>query len=46
MMSLPPSSSMLRRLGLLVMTALVLWRVPLVAHDMWIEPTTFSPELG
>ena len=46
MMSLPPSSSMLRRLGLLVMTAVVVWRVPLVAHDMWIEPTTFSPELG
>jgi uncharacterized GH25 family protein len=37
---------MLRRLGLLVVTAIVLWRVPLVAHDMWIEPTTFSPELG
>jgi uncharacterized GH25 family protein len=46
MMSLPLSSSMLRRLGLLVVTAIVLWRVPLVAHDMWIEPTTFSPELG
>ena len=46
MMSLPPSSAMLRRLGLLVVTAIVLWRVPLVAHDMWIEPATFSPELG
>jgi len=37
---------MLRRLGLLVVTAIVVWRVPLVAHDMWIEPTTFSPEVG
>jgi hypothetical protein len=46
MMSLPASSSLLRRLGLLVVTAIVVWRVPLVAHDMWIEPTTFSPELG
>ena len=46
MMSPSLSSSMLRRLGLLVVTAIVLWRVPLVAHDMWIEPTSFSPELG
>ena len=46
MMSPSLSSSMLRRLGLLVVTAIVLWRVPLVAHDMWIEPTTFSPEVG
>ena len=45
-MSLPLRSSTLRRFGLLVVTALVLWRVPLVAHDMWIEPTTFSPEIG
>jgi uncharacterized GH25 family protein len=37
---------MLRRVGLLVMTVIVGWRVPLMAHDMWIEPTTFSPELG
>lgn len=46
MMSPSRSSSMLRRLGLLVVTAIVVWRVPLVAHDMWIEPTTFSPEVG
>ena len=36
----------LRRLGLLTVTAIVLWRVPLAAHDMWIEPATFSPQLG
>ena len=42
-MSLP---STLRRLALLTVTALVLWRVPLAAHDMWIEPATFSPQLG
>jgi uncharacterized GH25 family protein len=46
MMSSLMSTSMLRRLGLLVVTAIVVWRVPLVAHDMWIEPTTFSPEVG
>jgi uncharacterized GH25 family protein len=46
MMSPSLNSSMLRRLGLLVVTAIILCRVPLVAHDMWIEPTTFSPELG
>ena len=28
------------------MTALVLLGVPLAAHDMWIEPTTFFPEIG
>ena len=46
MMTLPLGSSMLRRVGLLVTTVVVGWRVPLMAHDMWIEPTTFSPELG
>lgn len=45
MMSSSLSSSSVRRLGLLV-TAVILWHVPLVAHDMWIEPTTFSPEVG
>src|SRR6202035_3985574 len=40
------SSRMFRYLGLFVVTAMVLWCVPLVAHDMWIEPATFSPELG
>src|ERR1700704_2067062 len=46
MMSPSLRSSILRRLGRLVVTAIVLWRVPLTAHDMWIEPATFSPELG
>lgn len=31
---------------LLVGATLVLSHSPLFAHDMWIEPTTFSPELG
>ena len=38
-------NSSLRRLGLLV-TVVVLWHVPLTAHDMWIEPTTFFPGIG
>ena len=45
MMSQPSSSSMFRRLALLVV-AIVLSRASLVAHDMWIDPTTFSPESG
>jgi uncharacterized GH25 family protein len=39
-------SSMFRRLGLLTTTAVALWCVPLAAHDMWIEPATFFPDLG
>jgi uncharacterized GH25 family protein len=39
-------SSLLRRLGLLTASAVVFLCVPLAAHDMWIEPATFSPELG
>jgi uncharacterized GH25 family protein len=35
-----------RHLALLAVTAVVLWRAPLGAHDMWIEPATFFPELG
>jgi len=46
MMSPLPSSSPLRRIRMFVGTVLVLGCVPLAAHDMWIEPTTFSPELG
>ena len=46
MMSPQSGSSMLRRLGLIVVAAVVMWRAPLSAHDMWIEPTTFSPEVG
>lgn len=44
-MSQPLSSSMFRRLALLVV-AIVLSRASLVAHDMWIDPTTFFPESG
>jgi uncharacterized GH25 family protein len=36
----------LRRLGVLVAAAITLSRAPLFAHDLWIEPTTFSPEPG
>jgi uncharacterized GH25 family protein len=46
MMSSTRSSSTNRRLGLLVVTALALMGVPLAAHDMWIEPTTFFPQPG
>ncbi len=46
MMSSLLSSSSRRRLGVLALTAIVLSGVPLAAHDMWIEPTTFFPELG
>jgi uncharacterized GH25 family protein len=45
-MSPPSSSSMFRRLGVLVVAAIALSRAPLFAHDLWIEPTTFSPEPG
>ena len=37
---------MSRRLGVLVVAAIALSTAPLFAHDMWIEPTTFSPEPG
>src|SRR5438552_15905917 len=46
MMSLALSAAMLRRLGVLVVAAIALSRAPLLAHDMWIVPTTFSPEPG
>jgi uncharacterized GH25 family protein len=46
MISLPHRSSTTHRLVLLVTTALVLLGVPLAAHDMWIEPTTFFPQPG
>ena len=41
-----PSTSTVRRSGLIVLNAVILWCVPLAAHDMWIEPTTFAPEVG
>ncbi|MGH2359334.1 MAG: DUF4198 domain-containing protein, partial [bacterium] len=46
MMSRQLSPSMFRRLGGLVVAAVALGGVPLSAHDMWIELTTFSPGLG
>jgi uncharacterized GH25 family protein len=46
MISPPPSSTVLRRLGTLVLAIIALSRAPLFAHDMWIEPRTFSPEPG
>ena len=45
MMSDTLSSSMFRRLGALVV-AIALGPATLVAHDMWIVPTTFSPAPG
>jgi uncharacterized GH25 family protein len=38
-------SSVFRRLGLLVVV-ITASRASLFAHDMWIDPTTFSPESG
>ena len=35
-----------RRLSALALAAATLACRPLIAHDMWIEPTTFSPESG
>jgi uncharacterized GH25 family protein len=37
---------MLRRLRAVAVATLVLSSAPLGAHDMWIEPTTFSPDAG
>jgi len=37
---------MTRRLLLLLAAAFALTAAPLAAHDMWIEPTTFSPATG
>jgi uncharacterized GH25 family protein len=45
MMSFSMSSSMVRRLALLL-TIVILGHVELAAHDMWIEPTTFTPSVG
>jgi uncharacterized GH25 family protein len=42
-MPIMPSSKLLRRLNL---AAIALIAIPLLAHDMWIEPATFSPQTG
>src|SRR5215207_2000416 len=44
MMSSPFRASIFRRLRLAV-AAIALSGAPVSAHDMWIEPTTFSPGL-
>jgi len=47
MMSSSMSSPMFRRLGLFVTAAVIaVGGVPVVAHDMWMEPSTFSPDAG
>ena len=46
MMSRPFGSSMFHRLAVLMAATIALTSVPLFAHDMWIEPMTFSPEPG
>lgn len=40
------NSSIAYRLGALLVAAIALARVPVYAHDLWLEPTTFSPEPG
>ena len=42
----PFRSSMFRHVGILALAAVALGGVPLLAHDMWMEPTTFSPDAG
>jgi uncharacterized protein DUF4198 len=43
----PWSASTFRRLGKLAAAAVILSGAPpLLAHDMWIDPTTFVPETG
>jgi uncharacterized GH25 family protein len=46
MMSPAASSTVFRRLATLVLAVIALSRAPLFAHDLWIEPTTFAPEVG
>ena len=40
------NASTSRRQSLLVAAAIAVLSVPLAAHDMWIEPTTFFPQSG
>ena len=46
MLAYPLNPSMFRRLVVLMVASIALTSVPLFAHDMWIEPMTFSPESG
>src|SRR5712691_8138682 len=46
MMSTLFGSSTFRRMGVVAVTVIALSRAPLFAHDMWMEPTTFSPGPG
>jgi len=39
-------SSIFRRHALLVVVAIVSSRASLLGHDMWIDPTAFSPDSG
>ena len=46
MMSPSFAASLIRRTGILVAAAVALCGAPLLAHDMWMEPSTFSPLAG
>jgi uncharacterized GH25 family protein len=41
-----PGSTRFRRLAALVLAVISLSGAPLCAHDLWIEPTAFFPEIG
>jgi uncharacterized GH25 family protein len=41
-----PGSTLFRRLAALLLAVIVLSGAPLFAHDLWIEPTAFFPEIG
>jgi uncharacterized GH25 family protein len=45
-MMAPLKISMFRRLRTLVLAVIALSHAPVFAHDLWIAPTTFSPEPG
>src|SRR2546428_12810365 len=45
-MAAAPARGVFRRLGVLVTAAIALSCAPVFAHEVWIEPTTFSPDAG
>src|SRR5437773_4052282 len=45
-MAATPAHGVFRRLGVLVAAAIALSRAPVFAHEVWIEPATFSPDAG